>query len=180
MAAAAWLVPTMAVVGTGVNLVGRFVQAKAQREAGVESRQAADYEAGQLERMAGEELAAGQREGLEVTRQQELLVSRGRAVAAASGAGASDPTVIDVLSDVEREGSYRAGLARYGGAQRAQGLLAQAHATRLSGKASERGALLASRGTIIGGLGEAFSNAGSFFLQYGRPQPNFGNYIYGP
>lgn len=180
MASLPWLVPALTAVSVGTSLVGRVVQGRAQNQAGIAQQQAANYEATQLEAAAGGELAASQREAFETERQRDILLSRQQAVAAASGAGASDPTVTDLMGDVYREGTYRADLVRYTGADRAVGLLKQAHATRLSGESARRGGQMARTGTIIGGIGEAFGGASSFFMNYAGTQPTTDpEYIYG-
>lgn len=170
-AAAAPLLTGIAAAGTVAQVAGSVVQGRATRKAGEAAQDAANYEAQQLDASAREEVAAGQREGFEIGRQTDILGSRQRAVAAASGAGADDASVTDAMADVQREGSYRRNLALYGAIQRGRGLRAQAEATRRSGRASLQGSRLAAAGTIIGGLGSAASNASSFFMQYGAGRP---------
>lgn len=68
----------------------------------------ASSDAAQLRRMAGSERATAQRASIEERKRVRLLESRARAVAASSGAGASDPTVLNVMADLEAEGEYRA------------------------------------------------------------------------
>ena len=68
---------------------------------------------------AQQQRAVAQREAFEEKRRTDLLVSRAVAVA---GGGAGDPTVLDIISDIEGEGAYRAAVAVYGGEARAQQL----------------------------------------------------------
>ena len=70
--------------------------------------------AGQAEREAA--LASEQR------RQGRLLSSRALAVAAASGAGAGDPTVENIIGDIGAEGEFRALSEMFIGEERARGL----------------------------------------------------------
>lgn len=176
----------LAAAGTVASVAGSLIQGRATRRAGVAARDAADYEASQLDAAAGEEVAAGQREGFEIERQTGLLGSRQQAVAAASGAGGTDPNVVDAMADVQREGGYRRNLAIYGAIQRGRGLRAQAEATRRSGQASLAGSRLAAAGTIIGGLGSAAAQQSSFYFQYGAGRPRTptagtgGGVYYGP
>lgn len=165
------LMTGLAVAGTVAQVAGSVVQGRAQRRAGIAAQEAANYEADQLDDAAGEELAAGQREGFEIDRQTDLLGSRQQAVAAASGAGATDPNVTDAMADVEREGGYRRNIALYGAIQRGRGLRAQAEATRRSGQAARTGSRYAAAGTILGGIGSAAANASSFYFQYGAGRP---------
>lgn len=160
-----------AVAGTVASVAGSVIQGRAQRRAGEAAQDAANYEARQLDASAGEEVAAGQREGFEIDRQTDLLGSRQQAVAAASGAGGDDPSITDAMSDVQREGSYRRNLALYGAIQRGRGLRGQAEATRRSGQAARAGSRLAAAGTIIGGIGSAAAQQSSFYFQYGAGRP---------
>ncbi len=181
MAALPFLGTALTAISVGTTLVGRFIQGRAANQAGIAQEAAANYEADQMVSLAGNEVAASQREAFETERQRDLLLSRQKAVAASSGGGASDPTVLDLMADVDREGTYRADMVRYTGADRASGLLAQARATRMSGAAARRGGQLARTGTIIGGFGEALGSAGSMFARYGNStqQTTVNNYIYG-
>ncbi len=74
------------------------------------------------EREAGLAIAASQRTALEERRQADLVASRGLAVAAASGGGVSDPTVINTLARTKGEGYYRASVALYEGNAKARAL----------------------------------------------------------
>lgn len=172
-----------AVVGTVATVAGTVVQGRAQREAGEQEQAAANYEADQLERSAKEELAAGQREGMEIGRQTGLARSRQRALAAASGAGAGDVSVQMLEADLQRQGNYRRDLAIYGGIERAKGQVAQATARRKAGRAALTGSRMAAAGTIISGLGSAANTASSFFLNYGAGRPTStaaaGGHFYG-
>lgn len=76
---------------------------------------AAAYSAEQEERLAGQELASSQRAAYEQRRNAALLASKAVAAAAASGAGASDPGVVDIIDRITGEGAYRSALALYEG-----------------------------------------------------------------
>lgn len=86
----------------------------------------ASSDARQLRRMAGQERATSQRAGIEERRRAALLESRARAVAAGSGAGVSDPTVVKLMADIEAEGEYRALNRQYEGETAASSLEAEA------------------------------------------------------
>lgn len=75
-----------------------------------------------MEQQAGQERAASQRAAIAQRKQGNLVSSRARAVAAASGGGALDPTVMDIMSGIEGEADYRTALALYEGDERAKGL----------------------------------------------------------
>jgi hypothetical protein len=104
-------------------------QYSAMRAAGKAQQRAAEYgatlaerRADAMEMRAGEERATAQRSAMEQRRQGRLLESRARALAAASGGGATDPTVTNILGDIEYEADYRALTASYEGETMAHGL----------------------------------------------------------
>jgi hypothetical protein len=116
-----------------LSMVAAAQQASAQRAAGQAAKQAAEYEAtlagrraDQMEirsgqeraetaRLANEQRAASQRDAIDQRRQGNLVASRARALAAASGGGVNDPTVTGILGDIDTEAEYRALTARYRG-----------------------------------------------------------------
>ena len=155
-------------IGTAMSAIGTVVEGVATVRGGRAAAAEAEIEAKQLDASGREELAAGQREGFELDRETALLQSKQQSLAAASGGGAADPTVLDAMDDVQREGKYRRNLAIYGATQRSRGLHAQAGATRRTGQAALQGSKFAAAGTILGGLGRAASNAGTFAAQYAR------------
>lgn len=91
----------------------------------------------------------------------ELLASRAKAVAGASGAGVSDPTVTDILGDIESGGEYDAASALYSGNFLSQGLLEDAQATEREGRALRSAGRMRAAGT-------AFSTLTSFAEKYGE------------
>jgi hypothetical protein len=166
MAAAAF-----AAVGAIASAIGTVVEGAATARAGRAAAANAEIEARQLDAAGKEELAAGQREGFELDRETAMLQSKQQSLAAGSGAGATDATVLDAMDDVKREGGYRRNMALYGAIQRSRGLKAQAGATRRSGQVALEGSRIAATGTIIGGLGRAASGWGSFNAQFGAGTP---------
>ncbi len=73
----------------------------------------------QLEYQAGQEEAAGQHQAAAARRKADLMMSRARAVAAASGAGPIDESL---MSGIIEAGETEAGFASYGSRERAAGL----------------------------------------------------------
>src|SRR4051812_23010145 len=118
--------------GTAVSVAGTIATGQAQARA-------AEYEAKQYEINAKEERAAAQHQAMDLQHQARLAVSRGQAVAAASGFGAGDTTVANQLGEIGRYGSLQSQMAQYGGDSRAAGLNSQAQARRLSGQAALTG-----------------------------------------
>lgn len=150
----------MAGIGAIIGLAGTVVSAMGTIAAGKAQAQQAEYEAKQLEIRAAEERAAAQREAIDTRRTVNQATSRQQTVAAASGFGAMDDTVIDLAADTYARGEYMAGLQKYGGEERYRGNIAQAGATRLSGKAAQQGAQFSALGTLLGGFSSMFGKYG--------------------
>lgn len=151
----------LSAVGTVVNTLGTIAQGNQAKAQGIAAQNAANFRAAQLEQQAGQERAAAQRNAIEERRQARLAMSRGLAVAAASGGGALDPTVVNLLGDVQAEGDYRALMRLYQGEERARGAELGATAARYEGDsayaagvAAQRNSRFAAVGNLVTGLGK--------------------------
>ena len=105
-------------------------------------------EAVQLEQMAGQDRASSQFAGAEQRRQARLLQSRALAVAAAQG-GASDPTVVNIIADLEAEGEIRALSALFEGEEQARSREMQARARRKEAKNVKKAGLISAAGSVL-------------------------------
>lgn len=108
------------------------------------------------ERQAMEDRAVAQRQAGEETRKKQLAQSRLMSVAGASGSGASDPTVMKLMGDIEKEGQYNASATQSDGDRRAAGTTYQAALDRWSAKETSRVSKISAAGTLIGGMGDAY------------------------
>lgn len=127
-------------VGTVLSIVGNIQQGNAAERSGLEEQLARQYEAEQLKVDAGQAVAAAQRDAMEQRRQGELLQSRAIALAAASGGGVTDPSVVKLLSSNAGEIAYRSAVAIYRGEDEARSLNAKAAAALYSGaRAADEG-----------------------------------------
>lgn len=168
--------------GSFLQMMGQQEGGRAARIEGEQRRAAAEFEAWQAEELAGQVMASAQRQALEEKRKARFDASRAIAVAAASGAGVSDPTIVNLIASAKGEGVYRAHVALYEGEAKARQLKFDAATGRLSGTQAlmsglrkEEGAALASMGTLVkggaslyskyglGGPGKAAVNTDSFF-----------------
>lgn len=165
----------MQVAGTALQIAGSFQKANAYGTAAKRATDSAEYQAKQLEINAGQEQAAAQRDSANQELQTKIAMSRALAVASASGGGASDPTIINLMARMAGEGQYRSMVALYQGDERARSLRDQASATRYSGelaaadyRAAERSARTTAgfrvASTVIDG-------ASSLFKKYGQGGP---------
>lgn len=163
--------PVMQGAGTVAGVIGNLSAGRTARKQGEAAQAAANFEAAQMDQAAGQQIASAQRAALEQRRRAALIVSRGLAVAAASGAGASDPTVANLLADVEGEGAYRAGVALYEGEERARQLSLGADAKRYEGEIMKQGGKDRQTAYTIAGIGRGLAGGGSMFAKYGMGGP---------
>lgn len=172
MAAISAILPVIKVIGTVLSVVSSLRSASIAEAQAKSYNQIAAFEAAQLEQQAQEEQAVAQRKAHENLRKSRLMQSRALAIAASSGGGAMDPTVVKIIADLAGEGSYRAGMDLYEGESRARSLKMGAQARRLEGQAglvSGRETASAYRfaagSTLLTGVGQTLAD------KYGRKKP---------
>lgn len=152
---------------------------------GASEKGAAKSQALQLEQNAGQERATSQLGMAEQRRSARYMQSRALALAAASGAGASDPSVVNVISSIEGEGEFRALASLYEGESAARQMELGAKVARKQGKAAGTASYLKAGSTLLAGGnswadkygGGGFSNPGrgGSPASYGSPtMQNFG------
>ena len=127
-------------ISAGGSIIGANSDAKELRS-----------QAAQLDAQAGLERASSQRAAIDEKRQARLVTSRGLAIAAASGGGADDPSVVNALAGISGEGEYRAMTALYNGDQTAAGMEADAAAKRRGAKSVKTAGWLKAGGSILSG-----------------------------
>lgn len=110
------------IVSAGGTIVGGF-----------ERQNEANAQGDQLVRNAGAAQAVGQRNALNTDLMTRLALSRGTALAAASGGGVSDPTVANIQATTAARGQYAALTDLYNGDSQAQNDLIRAAYTRKAG-----------------------------------------------
>lgn len=162
-----------------LSILGMFQQSAGAKQAGAAAQtnaaaqaQAAEFTAKQLDQQAGQTMASGQRASMEQLRQAKLVQSRALALAAASGAGASDPTVVNLMGKIGAEGAYRAGVAMYQGEEQARQLRLKAAGTRYEGEAALIGGKTRSDAYSTASTASLLSGAGTLFARYGMGGPN--------
>jgi len=158
-----------------LTLAGGAVSAGGSLLAGASQAQSATAQATATSQMlrqkAADEAAAAAVAARQKRRRADLAISRGRAVAAASGGNATDPTVLNVLGDIRKEGEYQAALKTWEGEQTAANLRAQAKNTYNIGQANASAAKTASyfdaAGTMLSAAGKTAGSA--YYNNYGIP-----------
>lgn len=148
----------LTVASTVLTAYGQIQQGKAADAAAKGQQQSLEYQAKQRESIAGQERAQAQRRAIEESRTKRLTQSKVVARSSASGAGALDGSVIDIMGDLEQEGQYNAGVALYEGEERARSLETGAaldryegEQARIAGKTAKRASYLAAGSTILKG-----------------------------
>lgn len=146
-------IPFVMLAGTALSMYGQSEAADAQLE---ESRKAKiQYQVNAKKAEAAASVAAGEK-----LNQAELLASRAQAVAAASGGGALDPTVVRLVSGIWSRGKYNAGIAQLEGADTAQTLRAQGEAVGREGAANYRASQYRAASTAMEGFKNYYSSYG--------------------
>lgn len=131
--------------GTILSTAGAIQQGKA-------ANAAAQYNAKQLEASGKAENAAAQRKAVEQTRQKELVLSRARTVAAASGGGQD----IALMGQIEEEGTMRSLTALWEGEEAAKGRNAQAAGARFEGSQAKRAGAIKGLSILGEGVGSLY------------------------
>lgn len=132
--------------GAAVSAIGAIKAGKAQQAA-------SNYQAAQLDAAAKTEAASSQRAAQEDRRQKELMISRARAVGAASGGGQD----VALLGDIEEDGELRALTTLWEGDEAAKGRRAQAAASRFEGRQMKRAGYVRGGTTILSSAGKSFA-----------------------
>lgn len=120
-------------VGTGIEAAGSIIGGLSHIEFGQQAQQASEFQAAQLRQNAGQAQASAQHQAYDVDRQAQYTASSALATAAASGGGASDPTVVNLIARNAGEFAYRKSVALYQGDDKARLLNLQADAKEFEG-----------------------------------------------
>lgn len=144
MAQLASALPYIAAASTVLTVATTVQQAQAQKKL-------MEYQAREREADANAEMAVAQREAIIERKKAKNLMSRARAVAAASGAGVSDPTVVNQLTEIETQGELNALNAMHSGATQFQALRRGAAVARNEGRAAQTAGYFDAASTALGG-----------------------------
>lgn len=151
MAFLARAIPYIAKAAPYVQAYGAYKQYTSQKKAGKAAERDAQLVAAQQKAQGLASQAEAQREALTETRKARYAQSRARAVAAASGAGANDPTVENLINDIGDEGEYNKLAALYSGDSDRKLADYASGATRNQGRARRRAYDLDARTTLLDG-----------------------------
>jgi hypothetical protein len=152
-------IPAMIGITSGLKAASSWMQGDAAVASAGRQQQAAEFQARQLEVNAGQAKAASQRNAYFEQLKGEQLVS---AIKARAGAGASDPSVLNIIAQSMERQAYNMEAALYAGKDKARGMRMQAKAARYQGqlamadaKAAKRAYRAQAFGHILGGMAQA-------------------------
>lgn len=168
MGMAGWL----QLAGTASSLWGSMEGSRIARAGAARAQVTAEFNAWNLERQAGIALALAQREAMEERRLGDIAASRALAVAAASGGGVQDPTIVRLLASTKGEAAYRASVALYEGEERGRQLRHEATFERIGGAEALAEGKARSRAYTLQGLGTAARGGVSLYAKYGGGGPS--------
>lgn len=142
--------PALQIGSTILSAGGQVERGNAGVAVANRRKAALEFQAQQLETEAGQSKAVSQVQAADVARQNALVQSSILARAAASGAGASDPSVLSVMARTGAESAYRQAVALYEGEAQARMDLTRASAARFEGQTNVSDAASARRQANIG------------------------------
>lgn len=130
-----------------------------------------EYQARQNEKEANAAQAESQREAIIERKKAKNLMSRARAVAGASGASVSDPTVTNILTNIETQGEVNALNALYSGNTAASALRSGAATARSEGSAARTASYIDAASTSLSGSTSWFEKYGGNKVDYVKTTP---------
>lgn len=161
-------------IGTGISAGGSLLKAQGQLEYGESQQTAAKFAADQLRQKAGQVMAGAQLDAYGVQREADYTASKALAMAAASGGGASDPTVMNLMANNASEFAFRKMMALYSGEDQARTLNLQATAKEYEGEMANYNAKTAATGAMVQGIStilSGYSKGSSMFSAFGGGGP---------
>lgn len=123
-------------VATGLQAAGGTQVTLGYLANGTQALVQSQFVADQLREQASNAMGTAQRKAWSDERATKYLASETLARAAASGGGASDPTVVNIIAQQAAEGAYRQQVDLYDGESRARQLTLQAQSRELEGQAT--------------------------------------------
>lgn len=129
------VVGALKAIGTVVSVIGSIQQFQANKAAAKQAEMNAEAEAQWNEREAGLTQASKQREAIRAREEGKFISSRAGAIAAASGAGALDPSIVNIMGGIEEETDLRVKTALFEGEEGANRFNYQAGINRATGSA---------------------------------------------
>lgn len=160
-------------ISAATSVIGAVRGSNAYKDYGNSQIQEANFRSLQLDREAKRAQAESQRDAIEARRKTAIQLSRAQALAAASGAGALDPSVLNLMIGITGEGEMAANNALYEGNERASNLRFQGDVSRYQGYLADKAARTSAKNTLFSGIATAGLNlAGTLASNYGYDNPS--------
>jgi hypothetical protein len=156
-----------AVVLVAVAVVSAYSAIKT----GNAAKKSADDQATRLREKAAAVEAASHRDAEEERRNAMLAYSRALALAGSQGGSVDDPTMVNLLGDINAEGEYRVLSTLYSGKVAASDMESQAQIIQNEGKAAKKSGQLKAASTILSSIGSIYG-AGAM----GKGIPDYAKY----
>jgi hypothetical protein len=148
----------------GIGAAGTIAQGNAQYAA-------AKNERAQLNRMASEELAVATRGTEAKAKEQRGLMSRVQAVAADSGGGATDDTVLNIIGDIAKEGNVQQRDILRSGQVKSDDLMYRGRVGVNAARQNKGLSRWMAGGQMLSAAGDAFAKYGSGGFGGGKSPP---------
>ncbi len=166
------LAAVSAVATAGTTILGAQSEANVLEQQAEDEQQRAEIQAANAEKQALEERVVGQQKAGNRRREAKLAKSRLIAEAGASGASASDKTVLDIWGDIDAEGRFNADQEAAAADQKAKGITYQASLDRWTADRNAAIKRSSAKTTRIGGFGEAIGQSFGMMSRYGGFSPS--------
>lgn len=168
MALSDLLAPSLQIGATILSAGSKVAKGYGYRAVGARRKAASEFEAQQLEQVAEAEQGIGMRKAAGEELRAQIVNSLALARAAASGAGASDPTVLNIMAQTSGESAYRQALAMYEGESQARLDRMRAVAARYEGETSESDSEIAQKQTKASALSTVLSGGVKALSMYNK------------
>ena len=157
----------LTVAATAFQTIGALQTAEAQDDLGKHAQRIAQRDKEAAFQQAGQERALSQRDAIKERQQGEFVSSRVQALSAASGGGALDPTIINILAGVQQTEDFNAAMALATGESRARALEFGGTQALARGEGEQTAFENAARASRFQAAGSLLEGGSSLFAKYG-------------
>jgi hypothetical protein len=154
-------------IGTAATVVSSMQAAQASQEQGAAQQAEAQYQAQQLKSQAQTVQGEADQKAQQDQLQAAYILSTQASDASANGSGGTtDPSTANIMSKTAARGQYQSLNDIWGGQAQAAGIQNQSQADIYQGQQQAQAGEMAATAKEVGGIGTAFSNAGSLYAKY--------------
>lgn len=152
--------------GAMVGMMGAMMQKQAADRKAAALKAQGEAQAKMYETDAAQEMAAAQRTSIERAFQNRQAIGTAKALAASSGGGTDNPTVIDILGEMEGRDVYGRMTDLYQGSEKKRRLIDSAKLARYGADIGAAAARAQGTAAMVGGLQGLAKGFGSFSASY--------------